>query len=57
MTQPQSSSEIKTDKLPEILPILPMIDAALFPKMVLPFLSYRNDPSNWWTKPCPGIGS
>ena len=36
MTQPQSSSEIKTDKLPEILPILPMIDAALFPKMVLP---------------------
>lgn len=38
MTQPQSSSEIKTDKLPEILPILPMIDAALFPKMVLPLL-------------------
>ena len=31
MTQPQSSSEIKTDKLPEILPILPMIDATLFP--------------------------
>ena len=38
MTQPQSSSEIKTDKLPEILSILPMIDAALFPKMVLPLL-------------------
>jgi len=38
MTQPQSSIEIKTDKLPEILPILPMIDAVLFPKMVLPLL-------------------
>ncbi|MGD8768910.1 MAG: endopeptidase La [Desulfobacterales bacterium] len=38
MTQPQSSMEIKTDKLPEILPILPMIDAVLFPKMVLPLL-------------------
>jgi ATP-dependent Lon protease len=38
MTQPQSSIEIKTDKLPEILPILPMIDAVPFPKMVLPLL-------------------
>ena len=38
MTQPQSSIEIKTDKLPEILPILPMIDAVLFPKMVLPLM-------------------
>ena len=38
MTHPKSSSEIKTDKLPEILSILPMIDAALFPKMVLPLL-------------------
>ncbi|MBW1726727.1 MAG: endopeptidase La [Deltaproteobacteria bacterium] len=38
MTQPQSSIEVKTDKLPEILPILPMIDAVLFPKMVLPLL-------------------
>ncbi len=38
MTQPQSSIEIETDKLPEILSILPMIDAVLFPKMVLPLL-------------------
>ena len=38
MTQPQSSIEIKTDKSPEILSILPMIDAVLFPKMVLPLL-------------------
>ncbi|MEA1948173.1 MAG: endopeptidase La [Thermodesulfobacteriota bacterium] len=38
MTQTQSSIEVKTDKLPEILPILPMIDAVLFPKMVLPLL-------------------
>ncbi len=38
MIQTQSSIEVKTDKLPEILPILPMIDAVLFPKMVLPLL-------------------
>jgi ATP-dependent Lon protease len=38
MTQTQPSIEVKTDKLPEILPILPMIDAVLFPKMVLPLL-------------------
>jgi len=38
MTQTQSSIEVKTDKLPEILPILPMIDAVLFPKMVLPLM-------------------
>jgi ATP-dependent Lon protease len=43
MTQPQSSIEIKTDKLPEILPILPMIDAVLFPKMALPlFIMQEN---------------
>ena len=38
MTQPQSSIEINTDKLPETLSILPLSDAALFPKMVLPLL-------------------
>ena len=38
MTQPQSSIEISTDKLPGILPILPLFDAALFPKMVLPLV-------------------
>ena len=38
MTQPQSSIETSTDKLPGILPILPLFDAALFPKMVLPLV-------------------
>jgi len=38
VTQPQSSIEISTDKLPGILPILPLFDAALFPKMVLPLV-------------------
>ncbi len=38
MTQPQSSIEAGTEKLPEILSILPMFDAALFPKMALPLI-------------------
>jgi ATP-dependent Lon protease len=38
MTQPQPSPELTTGKLPEILPILPLFDAALFPKMVLPLV-------------------
>ena len=38
MTQPQPSPELNTGKLPEILPILPLFDAALFPKMVLPLV-------------------
>ena len=38
MTQPQSPIEISTDKLPGTLPILPLFDAALFPKMVLPLV-------------------
>ena len=38
MTQNQPSPEISTEKMPEILPILPLFDAALFPKMVLPII-------------------
>ncbi|MFO8083079.1 MAG: endopeptidase La [Desulfobacterales bacterium] len=39
MTDNQSSgTEIQKDKLPEVLPILPLFDAALFPKMVLPLV-------------------
>jgi ATP-dependent Lon protease len=38
VTQPQSPIEISTDKLPGTLPILPLFDAALFPKMVLPLV-------------------
>lgn len=36
MTEQHTSPEISAEKFPEMLPILPLFDAALFPKMVLP---------------------
>lgn len=38
MTEQHTSPEINTEKVPEILPILPLFDAALYPKMVLPLV-------------------
>ncbi len=38
MTEQQSPTEISMEKIPEILPILPLFDTALFPKMVLPLI-------------------
>jgi len=38
MTEQQEPAELSTQKLPEVLPILPLFDAALFPKMVLPLV-------------------
>ncbi len=38
MTQQQPDMSVNTEKLPDILPILPLFDAALFPKMVLPLV-------------------
>jgi ATP-dependent Lon protease len=38
MTEQHKSPEISADKIPEILPILPLFDAALYPKMVLPLV-------------------
>ncbi|MGB6012538.1 MAG: endopeptidase La [Desulfobacterales bacterium] len=38
MTEQQPSPELSAEKMPEILPILPLFDAALFPKMVLPLV-------------------
>ncbi|MBW2490446.1 MAG: endopeptidase La, partial [Deltaproteobacteria bacterium] len=38
MTEQHRSPEISAEKIPEILPILPLFDAALFPKMVLPLV-------------------
>lgn len=38
MTQPQSQMELGTEKLPEILPVLPLFDSSLYPKMVLPLV-------------------
>ena len=34
----QSPLETSSENLPEVLPILPLFDAALFPKMVLPLV-------------------
>ena len=38
MAEQQSTREFDAEKLPEVLPILPLYDAALFPKMVLPLV-------------------
>ena len=38
MTQQQSQMELGTEKLPEILPVLPLFDSSLYPKMVLPLV-------------------
>ncbi|MGD9239226.1 MAG: endopeptidase La [Desulfobacterales bacterium] len=35
--------DIDTEKIPELLPILPLFDAALFPKMVLPLVVMQGD--------------
>ncbi|MGD8881388.1 MAG: endopeptidase La [Desulfobacterales bacterium] len=35
--------EIDTEKVPELLPILPLFDAALFPKMVLPLVVMQGE--------------
>jgi len=38
MAEQQPPTEIATEKIPEIIPILPLFDTALFPKMVLPLI-------------------
>ncbi len=38
MADQQSPMDIDAEKVPEVLPILPLYDAALFPKMVLPLV-------------------
>ena len=38
MTEQHKSPEMSAEKIPEILPILPLFDAALYPKMVLPLV-------------------
>ena len=43
MTDPQSPMEFEAEKLPEILPIMPLFDAALFPKMVLPLVVMQGE--------------
>ncbi len=42
-TEQQPVMEVSTDTLPETLPILPLFDAVLFPKMVLPLMVMQGD--------------
>ena len=43
MTENKPSVEYDTENLPTTLPILPLYDAALFPKMVLPLVVMEKD--------------
>ncbi|KPJ78962.1 MAG: peptidase [Deltaproteobacteria bacterium SG8_13] len=43
MTGEQASKDLSADKLPEVLPILPLFDTALFPKMVLPLVVMQRE--------------
>lgn len=43
MADEQSPMELDAEKIPDILPILPLYDAALFPKMVLPLVVLQGE--------------
>ncbi len=43
MTETPPVEDMSTEKLPEILPILPLFDTALFPKMVIPLVVMKQD--------------
>ena len=43
MADPQAPMEIDAEKIPDLLPILPLFDAVLFPKMVLPLVVMQGD--------------
>ena len=43
MADSQAPMEIDADKVPEVLPIMPLYDAALFPKMVLPLVVMQGE--------------
>jgi ATP-dependent Lon protease len=43
MADPQSPVDIDAEKIPELLPILPLFDAVLFPKMVLPLVVMQGE--------------
>jgi len=43
MTDQDSPADITSDNLPEVLPILPLYETALFPKMVLPLVVMKKE--------------
>ncbi len=43
MSLPEQTIETAPQKIPEVLPILPLADAVLFPKMVIPIVVVQNE--------------
>jgi ATP-dependent Lon protease len=43
MTDQQPPMDSDAEKVPELLPILPLFDAVLFPKMVLPLVVMQGE--------------
>ncbi len=43
MTEPRQTINFGAEKIPETLPVLPLFDTVLFPKMVLPFVVMQNN--------------
>ena len=43
MTEQKPSPDFSPESLPKVLPILPLFDAVLFPKMVLPLMVMQNE--------------
>ena len=43
MADPKAPMEVDAEKIPDLLPILPLFDAVLFPKMVLPLVVMQGE--------------
>ena len=43
MSEQEAANDIKTENIPNTLPILPLFDAVLFPKMVLPLVVMQDE--------------
>ena len=43
MAEPQTPLEVAKENLPETLPVLPLYDAVLFPKMVIPLVVLQGE--------------
>ena len=43
MAEPQAPLEVAKENLPETLPVLPLYDAVLFPKMVIPLVVLQGE--------------
>ncbi|OGP63431.1 MAG: endopeptidase La [Deltaproteobacteria bacterium RBG_13_49_15] len=43
MDDQKPPTDVETEKIPELIPILPLFDAALFPKMILPLMVMQEE--------------